>query len=153
MSADEQTSTPSEVAQGALRGAIAAMAMTGMRTGTESLGLVDEAPPQSIFRQRARFLLWTLPRKRQRAAVEFSHWAFGALGGVVYALLPDSVRQRAWSGPVYGLAVWLGFEFGLAPALRLDEAREMRPVERAAVAADHLLYGLVLSETRRRPRD
>jgi hypothetical protein len=63
------------------------------------------------------------------------------------------VRRRAWSGPVYGLLVWLGFEVGIAPALGLKQARKLRVPERAALAADHLLYGLVLSETRRMPRE
>jgi hypothetical protein len=54
---------------------------------------------------------------------------------------------------VYGLAVWLGFEMGIAPALGLSQAKRVRLVDRLALAADHLLYGLVLSEGRRRPRD
>lgn len=36
--------------------------------------------------------------------------------------------------------------------LKLEQAKQPRPVERLAFAGDHLLYGLVLSETRRRPR-
>jgi hypothetical protein len=60
--------------------------------------------------------------------------------------------RRRWAGPIYGLLIWLGFELGLAPLLGLREARERRLVERAALAADHLLYGLVLSEIRARPR-
>ena len=48
--------------------------------------------------------------------------------------------------------VWLGFELGIA-ALGLSQAKRPRPLERAAFAADHLLYGLVLSEMRSRPRE
>jgi hypothetical protein len=48
--------------------------------------------------------------------------------------------------------VWIGFEAGIAPALGLTQARELRLVERLALAADHLLYGLILSEMRRRPQ-
>ena len=136
-----------------MRGVIAAMAMSGMRACTKSLGLIKQAPPQSIFRQRAKFLRWSVPRKRRRAVEELTHWGFGAVGGVSYGALPDSVRRRVWSGPVFGLAMWLGFEMGLAPLLGLKESRRVRPVERATLAADHLLYGLVLSETRTRPRE
>jgi uncharacterized membrane protein YagU involved in acid resistance len=142
-----------ELAHAGLRGAIAAMAMSGMRATTKSLGLVEQAPPQAIFRQRARFLLWSIPRKRRRAVEELTHWGVGTVGGVVYGALPDEVRRRAWSGPLYGLAIWLSFELGLAPLLGLKQARQVRPVERAALAADHLLYGLVLSETHSRPRE
>jgi hypothetical protein len=141
-----------ELAHAGVRGAVAAMAMTGMRAFTKSLGIVDEAPPEAILGQRARGLIRRVPRKRRRAAVELAHWSYGAAGGVAFGALPDAVRRRAWSGPVYGLVVWAGFELGLAPVLGLRQAQERRLAERAALAGDHLLYGLVLSETRSRPR-
>ena len=142
-----------EIAHASLRGAVAAMAMTGMRAFTVHVGLVRETPPQAIIRQRARGLIRKVPRKRRRAAVEVMHWSYGAAGGAVFGSLPDSVRRRAWAGPLYGLLVWLGFELGIAPALGLRQSRQMRLTERAALAGDHLLYGFVLSETRRRPRE
>jgi hypothetical protein len=43
----------------------------------------------------------------------------------------------------------MGFEMGIAPALGLSQAKRARPVDRLALAADHLLYGLVLSQMRR----
>src|SRR5262249_50862529 len=135
------------------RGAIAAAAMTGMRVLTVELGLVDEPPPHAIARQRARGLLRRVPRKRRRAAIELAHWGYGAGGGAAIAALPDPLRRRAWSGPAYGLLVWVGFEAGIAPLLGLEQAGRRRPVERAAFAADHLLYGLVLSEFRARPQE
>jgi hypothetical protein len=150
--ATDRRAEPSEVAHAAGRGAIAAMAMTGMRAFTIDLGVVQESPPQAILRQRARGLLRRVPRKRRRAGIELAHWAYGAGGGAVYGLLPDRLRLRAWAGPAYGLLVWLGFELGVAPALGLSQAKRPRKVERLALAADHLLYGLILSETRRRPR-
>ena len=144
---------PERVAHAALRGGVAAMAMTGMRVLTTELGLVEEPPPQAIFRQRARGLLRLVPRQRRRAAIELAHWGYGAGGGAAFALLPRGVRDQPWAGPAYGLAVWVGFEAVLAPLLGLEQAKQPRPVERAALAADHLLYGFVLSEFRRRPRD
>ena len=143
-----------ELAHAGLRGVVAAMAMSGMRACTESLGLIKHAPPQAIFRQqRARFLMWSVPRKRRRAVEELTHWGYGAVGGVTYGALPNAVRRHVWSGPIYGLALWLSFELGVAPLLGLKQSRQLRPVERAALAADHLLYGLVLSEARSRPRE
>ncbi len=70
-----------DVFDGAMRGTVAAMAMTGMRTLTVSLGLVKATPP----------------------------------------------------------------------LLGLPHARSPRLLERAATAADHLLYGFVLAETKRIP--
>jgi hypothetical protein len=144
---------PSEVAHAGVRGAIASMAMTGMRELMRSLGLLEEEPPRAIFRQKARALLRPVPRDQRRAVVELAHWGYGAGGGVAFALLPDALRRQPWAGPAYGLALWAGFEALLAPAMGLAQATQSRPVERAALAADHLLYGLVLSEMRRRPQE
>jgi hypothetical protein len=142
----------SEVAHGALRGAIAAMAMTGMRVLTVDLGIVQETPPRAIIRQRARGLLRRVPSEKRRSAIEVAHWGYGAIGGATFAMLPDEIRLRPWSGPAYGLALWAAFEAGIAPALGLSQAKRPRPVERVAFAVDHLLYGFVLSELRRRPK-
>jgi hypothetical protein len=142
-----------EIAHATLRGAIAAMAMTGMRAFTVDLGIVEQTPPQAVFKQRARGLIRRVPRGRRRAAVELAHWAYGAVGGAAFAVLPQGVRRRAWAGPAYGLAVWLGFEVGVAPVLGLKQANKLRAAERTALAADHLLYGLVLSEIRARPQE
>jgi hypothetical protein len=145
--------TPSgEVLHLAARGAIASMAMSGMRTVTVHFGLVEETPPEAIFRQRAHGLLRKVPRSRRKAVIELVHWGYGAAGGAVLGLLPESVRRAAWAGPIYGIVLWGGFEAGIAPALGLSQAHRPRPVERLALAADHLLYGFVLSELRSRPR-
>jgi hypothetical protein len=143
---------PKEVAHGALRGAIAAMAMTGMRAFTVDAGIVEEPPPRAILRQRAEGLLKQLPRNRRRGAVELFHWAYGAGGGAAFAILPDAIRMHRWAGPAYGLAIWAGFEAGIAPALGLSQAKRTRPLDRIGLALDHLLYGFVLGEMRSRPR-
>jgi hypothetical protein len=142
-----------EVAHAGLRGAIAAMAMTGMRAFTVDLGIVEQTPPEAVVKQKARGLIRRVPRKRRRATIELVHWGYGAGGGAAFRLLPDAVRRRAWAGPVYGLLVWLGFELGIAPLLGLTQAKRLRAIERTALAVDHLLYGLVLSEIRRRPQE
>jgi len=139
---------------GAACGAVGAMAMTGMRVITTELGLVEQTPPQAVSRQRARGLRGLVrraPRKQRRGLIEAAHWAFGAGGGAAFGALPRRLRRRPWSGPAYGLVVWLGFELGVAPVLGLSQAKRVRPVDRLALAADHLLYGLVLSKTRSRP--
>jgi hypothetical protein len=141
-----------DMAHGGMRGAIAAMAMSGMRVFTVDVGLVGQTPPQAIAKQRARGLLREVPRGRRRAAVELMHWSYGAAGGAAFGALPEDVRKRAWAGPAYGFLLWLSFELGVAPVLGLAQSKQPRPVERAALAADHLLYGFVLSELRRRPR-
>jgi hypothetical protein len=142
-----------EIAHAGARGAIAAMAMTGMRVVTVDTGIVKQTPPEAIIKQKARGLLRRVPRNRRRAAIELAHWGYGAVGGAAFGMLPKRIRLTPWAGPAYGLLVWFGFEAGLAPVLGLTQAKRLRPVERLALAADHLLYGLVLSELRERPRE
>ena len=142
-----------EVLHAALRGTIAAMAMTGLRSFTVSVGLVDEIPPRALVRRATHGLIRMVPRRKRRATLELLHWGYGAAGGAAFGALPEKVRLRPWAGPLYGLVVWLGFELGLAPALGLEQAQKPRPADRLGLAIDHLLYGLVLSETHRRPRE
>jgi len=127
--------------------------MTGMRALTVNLGIVDETPPHAILKKRAPGFVRRVPRGRQASAVELAHWGYGAAGGAAFAMLPAGIRRRAWAGPAYGVAVWLGFEAVIAPVLGLKQAKQLRVAERLALAGDHLLYGLVLSEMRRRPRE
>jgi hypothetical protein len=130
------------------------MAMSGMRVFTVHVGLVEQTPPDAIANQRrVKGLIKNVPRKRRRAAVEFAHWSYGVIGGLVFGALPDKVRDTPWTGPVYGLGVWAGFELAIAPVLGLKHAYQVRPVERVALAADHLLYGFVLDQMRRQPAD
>ena len=87
--------SPRELAHAAVRGVVAAAAMTGMRVFTVSVGIVEQTPPQAIVKQRARGVIRHVPRKRRRAAVELLHWGYGAAGGLVFGLLPDGVRRQA----------------------------------------------------------
>ena len=150
---DRSDTAIGKVAHGTLRGTVAALAMTGMRSLTVNLGLVEEPPPRAIMRQKSRLRFWASPKESRRIGEELFHCGVGAVGGAGFALLPEQVRLQPWAGPLYGLGVWLGFELGLAPLLGLSQAKKPRPVDRVALAADHLLYGFVLSETRRRPRE
>ena len=133
-------------------GAIAAMAMTGMRTLTGNLGLVERPPPHAIIRQRAASLLRRVPRRRRRSAIELAHWGYGAVGGIEFALFrspcagsPGRVRSTGWP---------CGWASKPGSRRHSDSSRPASggPIERVALAADHLLYGLVLSEIRRRPQ-
>lgn len=149
----DTTADAKEILHAAMRGTIAAMAMTGMRSFTVSVGLVEEVPPRALARRVTHGLIRFVPKHQRRAAIELLHWGYGTAGGAVFRVLPEKLRMRAWGGPAYGLCLWLGFELGLAPLLGLSQASRPRPADRLCLAIDHLLYGLVISETRRRPRE
>jgi uncharacterized membrane protein YagU involved in acid resistance len=132
------------------RGAVGAMAMTGVRRVTTGVGLVEKPPPERIVHEGFPDLLAQVPSDYRDEVIEVAHWAYGAVAGAAFGVLPAGVRRHVWSGPVYGLAIWAAFEAGLAPVvLGLEESRR-RPIrERLTIAADHVLYGLVLAA---RPR-
>jgi hypothetical protein len=137
----------------AFRGIVAAMAMTGVRTLAQHLGVVREDPPARVARKQAKGLLRSVPRRRRGAVVEGIHWGMGAAFGLVFGMLPDSIRLKPWSGPLYGFLVWVGFDTVAAPALGLKQRRWPHGQERTVFMIDHLLFGLILSELRARPRE
>ena len=118
--------------------------------------IVEEPPPQAIFRQRARGAdSQGAAQATAGATIEVAHWAYGAARRRGFRALPaDGLRRRRWAGPdLRARSPGLGFEAAIAPALGLTQAKRARPAERAALAADHLLYGCVLSEMRQRPQE
>lgn len=141
-----------EFLHAALRGTIAAMSMTGMRTFAAESGVLSQTPPQLVIGEGAPRLIAMVPAHRRRAVVELLHWGYGAGGGLAYRMLPALARRRAASGPLFGMALWAGFRLLVAPALGLRSERERSTAETTALILDHLLYGLVLGEIRSRPR-
>ena len=139
------TEADGELGRAAARGVVAAMAMSGMRRMTTGLGLVEEEPPKQIAREGVPRLLALVPPGLREEAIELAHWTYGGAGGAVFGVLPAAIRRQAWAGPAYGLATWLFFETAVAPLLGLRRTHEARPLERAAIAADHMLYGVVVA--------
>jgi hypothetical protein len=140
----------SDITDGAVRGAIGAMAMTGMRTFTANLGLVRQTPPESIAKKRRPTgVLRMGPKSKRVAAVELFHWSVGVTGGAIFGAMPAELRRQPWFGPVYGVAILLSYDFGIAPLLGLKQAKNPKATEQAALIADHVLYGLILSEGER----
>lgn len=118
--------------------------MTGLRTVTAATGPRDQSPPKAIVEEQAPQLVCQLPHRSRHAVIEAVHWAYGTGGGVVFGLLPTRIRWHAAAGPVYGLAIWLAFELGIAPVLGVRHAPHHRVLWRAMVALDHILYGVIV---------
>ena len=137
-----------QVAASAAIGVLAAMAMTGMRVVTVGVGLVRRTPPEEIAVEGVPRLFARVPPERREAALEVAHWAFGASAGAAFAFLPRAVRRTTWGGPAYGLAIWAVFEAAIAPLLGLRAPAERPAAERAAIVADHLLYGAIVAARR-----
>ncbi len=136
-----------------MRGVVAAICMSGVRSLTVRLGLLKQTPPEMVVEEHAGGLLEWIPENRREAAVELLHWVYGAVGGAGFGVLPDRVRLLPWAGPMYGVVLWLGFETVVSPVLGLGRQRRRHTaVERITLTADHLMYGAVLAELRSRPQ-
>ena len=142
-----------EILHATLRGVVGAMAMSGVRVVMQHGGLIKRTPPQAIAKERSRGLMKMVPRKRRPVVVELLHWGVGASGGAAFGMLPESLRRAPWAGPVFGVAILLSYEFGVAPMMGVSHAKRWSTRERVAFLADHLVYGLVLNEGRRRPQE
>ena len=130
----------------AARGAIGAMAMTGLRRITTGFGLVEKPPPERIATEAVPGLLARIPPERRDEAIELAHWAYGGLAGAAFAALPRRFRRGSWAGPLYGVGIWAVFETGVVPLVfGPGFAARPRIGERLALAADHVLYGLVVA--------
>lgn len=69
----------------------------------------------------------------------------------MFGVLSAAARTRPLIGAAYRLAMWFGFETIIGPALGLGRHQQQRAAERLVLAADHLLYGLVLHGIRHMP--
>lgn len=133
-------------AAAAIRGTVAAMAMTGVRRLSVGLGLVEETPPDELVHEGAPELVAKVPPQRRGAMIELVHWSVGAAGGALFSLLPQELRRRRLVGPAYGLAIFATFEGLIRPVIGTPHAHRLALVERLAIGADHILYGLILGE-------
>jgi len=129
------------------RGVIAAMAMSGMRKVTTELGLVERIPPERVALEGVPALVERIPPERRELAIELAHWLYGGIGGAAFGSLPERLRRQTWSGPLYGVGVWLGYEIAVAPLFGLHRKRGPSAAERAALVVDHMLYGIVVAST------
>jgi hypothetical protein len=126
------------------RGLVAAMAMSGTRSITANVGLMEATPPRKIVERHGPRPLRRLPEHYLQAATEIVHWAYGTGGGLAFGLLPAGVRKHPATGPVFGLTVWMAFELGIGPVLGVEH-RERRVLGRVVLALDHVLYGVVVA--------
>jgi hypothetical protein len=119
------------------------MAMSAVRAVTKRLGLVELTPPEEVSAESASPLFERLPPPQRGIVREVAHWCYGAAGGVCFGFLPARIRAHPLAGPAYGILTWALFESAIAPLLG-DPHRDRPATERAALIADHVLYGVIV---------
>lgn len=141
-----QKRTWSSISRAGARGLVAAMAMTGSRTVAAGIAPGERTPPEAIMEKHAPGLFFShLSEHHREAVTEVLHWAYGAGGGMAFGLLPARIRRLPGTGAVYGLAIWLGFEMGIAPLLGIEQVKHRKVLWRVVIALDHVLYGVVVA--------
>lgn len=112
--------------------------MSALRTLTTRVGLVRRTPPDEITSQ-----IGGLSPEQRRAVMALVHVGVGAAAGVLFAAYQRPRRAPRWTGVAYGIGVQAAYEAAVAPFVAAPRDRPLR--ERLAIAADHVLYGLVLT--------
>jgi uncharacterized membrane protein YagU involved in acid resistance len=139
------------VLTGALDGAAATIAMSGVMYGAQRAGWFGEMPPRTITRvalRRAR--AGTSSSRRAKSALgAIAHVAFGASAGSLFEGAHAHWVRRSGVGPIagaaFGAAVWLLSYAGWVPALDiLPPPHRDRPGRQAGMLVAHLVYGAVL---------
>lgn len=128
-------------------GVTAAMAMSGLRNLTVSLGVLDEVPPREIISATAPKAVRTLSERRERAFAELMHWSYGAACGVVYGHVGRSRRSHASRSTTralgFGFVTLALYRSAIAPTLGITFHRRAFS-DQLMLALDHALFGLVV---------
>lgn len=138
---------------GGVAGVVATAVMTVAISAGKAAGLMHVPPPEQVttnVTNRAEADA-EAPAPEFTAGSLLAHHAFGAAGGVVYALIRRFLPASSpAAGLLFGGMVWLTAYMGYLPALRLYPwPDEDRPSRMAVMIAAHAVYGTVLAETER----
>jgi hypothetical protein len=119
--------------------------MTAARLGAEHAHVVDERPAHAEVVGRLRAArgraMWG---HEAETVATIAHYAFGALAGVIYAILAPR-RARPASGVAYASTIWAVSYHRILPRLGLMPRPSRDDSGRQVVLeVDHVLYGLAL---------
>ena len=142
--------------RGAAHGAVATAEMSAVMLIGQRLGWMDDHPPETLTKEALRRA--DALEERSKATVASlavaNHFAFGAAGGALFALLR---RHRAPSAPrlpmgiALGLGVWATSYRGWIPALDMLPPGQRRGRAGSAVMIPaHAVYGATLGASAER---
>ncbi|GAB2952483.1 DUF6789 family protein [Nonomuraea fastidiosa] len=136
--------------KGAVCGAVATAAMSGVMLAGSRMGLMPDQPPKRI----ARAMLpghKHRPKSGEGVAGAMAHFGFGVGAGSLYGLLARGDRTPSIAGVGYALAIWAASYQGWVPGLRiLPAATRDLPGRPAVMIAGHIVYGMILTKAMNR---
>lgn len=147
--------------RGAWSGVMATSSMTVALFKThKELPAKEKSPlPPAILTDTIQRKLGVFPNVRSEAkeqATLFSHFGYGALGGIAYALIADKVpiKSPMAKGTLFGLSVWAASYYGLIPALKLRPKGEHMSTKRnLMMIAAHVIWGASLAYSEKELRE
>ena len=119
------------------------MAMTGMRRVTTGLGLLERTADARPGRPLLSSLVRRLRPDARQEVIELRTGRTARPEGPSTRCSRRRGRRTRWAGPLR-LALWAFFETALVPLLGLRHAKRRTVTSRSFVAADHVLYGIVV---------
>jgi len=132
--------------KGAVCGAVATAAMSGVMLAGSRMGLMPDQPPKRI----ARALMpghRNRPKQGEGTAGALAHFGFGTAAGALYGLLARGDRTPSIAGVGYALAIWAASYQGWVPALGiLPAATRDLPGRPAVMICGHVVYGTILTK-------
>ena len=142
-------------ARGVAWGAIATVPMSAVMLAGQRLGWMKEQPPEALTEEalgRSELLEEKSVEVVHSLAVA-SHFAFGAGGGALFALLGQAAPNAAAlsTGVAFGLGIWGASYRGWIPAMNILPP-DQHPGRRGTVVmiAAHAVYGATLAALRRK---
>lgn len=136
--------------KGAVCGAVATAAMSGVMLAGSRMGLMPDQPPKRI----ARALMpghSHRPKQGEGVAGALAHFGFGTAAGSLYGLLARGHRTPSIAGVGYALAIWAASYQGWVPVLGiLPAATRDLPGRPAVMICGHVVYGTILTKAMNR---
>ena len=135
---------------GALAGAAATLAMSGVMLAAESVGLMGEHPPEIMAKKGMRAVGIAPKEPATDVVATAAHLAFGAAAGAVFGVMRERVDLPAsptLQGIGYGLFVYTVSYTGWIPAIHImPPPQRDRPGRQPSMVAAHVVYGTVLGK-------
>ena len=108
-------------------------------------------PPERITTELAkRAEVGKFMNKPQQVGIALiTHFGYGSNMGMFYAPLSRRVHlPPALKGAIFGMLVWVGSYFGIAPTMKLSDAAPNQPLQRnIMMIGAHLIWGTTLGIT------
>jgi uncharacterized membrane protein YagU involved in acid resistance len=127
--------------------------MSGVIWGTRHLGVYrSSTPPNAVAARLTQRLMGKHPAGgAQKALTTLSHVGFGAAAGAAYGATSRVRPPSAWTGALFGLAIWVVSYKGWIPALGVMPPPEDDERGRTlTMAAANVVYGATLGMLSRR---